>query len=79
MQIQLELPKKVIKINETDYELWFEFVVNLVKEGKISLGKAAELLGISKIKLMEEIAKRKIEIYTKEDLEEDLKILGEIT
>ncbi|MHA1722115.1 MAG: UPF0175 family protein [Candidatus Baldrarchaeia archaeon] len=50
--------------------------VELYREGYISLGKAAEIVGVSKWEMFEILARRKVSIrYGPKDLEKDLETL----
>jgi len=50
--------------------------VELYREGLVSLGKAAEIAGISKWEMMEVLASKGVPLnYTRKDLEEDIEIL----
>jgi len=51
-----------------------DYAIKLYQEGKVSIGKAAEIAGVSLWELIDTIVKRKIPIQiTSENLEEDLK------
>jgi len=53
--------------------------VELYRERYISLGKAAEIVGVSKWEMFEILARKKVPIqYGAEDLEEDLKVLKKL-
>ena len=56
-------------------EAWkMDHALKLYQEGKISIGKAAEIAGVSLWEIIDNILKRKIPLQiTREDLEEDLK------
>ena len=50
--------------------------VELYREGLVSLGKAAEIAGISKWEMMEVLASKGVPLnYTRRDLEEDIETL----
>ncbi|WP_342764700.1 UPF0175 family protein [Thermococcus sp. Bubb.Bath] len=50
--------------------------VELYREGVVSLGKAAEIAGVSKAEIMEILASKGISLsYTEEDLQEDIETL----
>ncbi len=60
----------------SDLELKRSLLIGLYKEGHISLGKAAELLGVDRFELMSELKQRGICInYGWEDYQEDLRTL----
>ena len=64
-----DLPKKVKEI----------LAVELYKEKIISIGKAAEIAGLSKWEMFEILAMKKIPLqYYPEDLEEDIKTLRKL-
>jgi len=64
-----ELPKVLKEI----------IAVELYKEGRISLGKAAEIAGVSKWEMFDILASRKIPLkYGIDDLREDLKTLKKL-
>jgi len=56
-------------------EAWkMDHALKLYQEGKISIGKAAEIAGVSLWEIIDNILKRKIPLQMSgEDLEEDLK------
>lgn len=56
-------------------EAWkMDHALKLYQEGKISIGKAAEIAGVSLWEILDTILKRKIPLQiTRDDLEEDLK------
>ncbi|MBP1912569.1 UPF0175 family protein [Thermococcus stetteri] len=50
--------------------------VELYREGVVSLGKAAEIAGVSKAEMMEILASKGVPLsYTEEDLQEDIETL----
>lgn len=52
--------------------------LELYREGLISLGKAAEIAGLSIWEMMELMASKRVPIrYSPEDLEEDVRVLEE--
>lgn len=85
IEVSVKLPKRIlatIKIREKDLEPLLRQVLatDLYRRGEISLGKAAEIAGIStKWEMMQLFAKHEIPIdYTAEDAEHDLKTLEEV-
>ncbi len=63
--LELGLKQKLIDLSLEEFQ-----------KGRVTLGKAASLVGISIWEMIEEIKERKITIhYTKEDLEKDLEAL----
>lgn len=64
-----DLPKKVKEI----------LAVELYREGTVSLGKAAEISGLTKWEMLELLAMKKIPIqYYPEDLDEDIETLRKL-
>lgn len=71
-----EVLRMVVEKGLKDYEL--EKALALLREGKITRAKAAELAGVSIYELIDLAAEKGIPLnYTKEDLEEDLRTLRE--
>ncbi|ADQ41966.1 hypothetical protein Calkr_2538 [Caldicellulosiruptor acetigenus I77R1B] len=61
IKIEIELPKEIlnyISLNEiTNDKVLKELIIyKLIKDEKISFGKGAEILGMSKIELIEELS-----------------------
>ncbi|AHF81390.1 UPF0175 family protein [Thermococcus paralvinellae] len=71
-------PDKVIRLLKKDKELFWEVVVSAYLDRKISLGKAAELLGMTREELIEEFHKRGIPIrkLSKEDVIAEVEALN---
>ena len=71
-------PDKVIRLLKKDKELFWEIVVSAYLDRKISLGKAAELLGMTREELIEEFHKRGIPIrkLSKEDVIAEVEALN---
>ncbi|MFP4001843.1 MAG: UPF0175 family protein [Thermoplasmata archaeon] len=70
--------KNVFNVSEGDLgkEALKSIAVELYREGKISMGKAAEIAGLSKIEMMGVLREKKVPLqYSEEDLEEDMKAL----
>jgi len=69
---------KVIRLLKKDKELFWEIVVSAYLDRKISLGKAAELLGMTREELIEEFHKRGIPIrkLSKEDVIAEVEALN---
>lgn len=66
MRKETELPK-LVKVY---------LAIELYREGIVSLGKAAEIAGVSKWEMMEILASKGIPLqYSEEDLREDVKTL----
>ena len=63
----------------TPRELLFGLAVGLVLDGRLTLGRAAGLAGLSKIAFLEELGRRRIPMpYDEEDLQADLMSLREV-
>jgi len=82
--ITIEIPDELIKLLGSEEEIGKEakqaLVMNLVRRGEISRGKAAELLGVSVWDMPELFLKYEIPWfnYSPEQLEQDLAILRDI-
>ncbi len=82
--IPVELPRDVIhifKVREKELpKVVRELIaVALYEKGRISLGKAAELAGVSRWEMSDILAAKRIPIqYYPEDLEEDIETLKEL-
>jgi predicted HTH domain antitoxin len=82
--IPIELPRDVIhifKVREKELpKVVRELIaVTLYEEGRISLGKAAELAGVSRWEMSDILAAKRIPIqYYPEDLDEDIETLKEV-
>lgn len=79
MRIGLELPEKIVPIistNKRDFSHRIKqlVVLELFREGKISSGKAAEILGMERILFFNLLSEQKIPYFdlTKEELKEDI-------
>jgi len=77
VKTKVELPKSILQIcdleeEELPEEITKNFILELYREGTISLGKAAELLGYTKNELMVLLKERKIPLnYDTKELEKD--------
>lgn len=70
--------KNILHVSEDEVgkEALKSIAVELYREGKVSMGKAAEIAGISKIEMMGVLREKKVPLqYTEKDLKEDLKAL----
>ncbi|MBI4378673.1 MAG: UPF0175 family protein [Nitrospinae bacterium] len=82
--IAIEIPDEIINLLGSEEEAVKEakeaLVLDLVRRGKVSKGKAAELVGISLWDLPDLLAKYRIPWfdYSKEDMQRDLDRLKEI-
>ena len=68
----------ILKIDKKDIPkaVKLYLAIELYREGKISLGKASEIVGISKEEMMEVLSRKGIPIsYDIDDLKEDIKRL----
>lgn len=77
--VEVKIPEKIlatakIKKARASQEIRKLIALELFRENAVSMGKAAEIAGITLAEFMELSAKRGIPMhYTKEDLEEDRK------
>ncbi len=77
VKAKIELPRSILNICNTDERglpetVTKSFIIELYREGAISLGKAAEILGLTKIEMMAILRDRKIPLnYDSEELEKD--------
>ncbi len=82
--ISIDFPKDLInifKVREKDLPIYVRksLAVELYRDGLISIGKAAEIAGISIWEMLEVIAIKKIPIqYYPEDLKEDIETLKKV-
>ena len=81
LKTHLSLPREIVKIcrirePELPKFLRMTIAVELFREGLVSIGKAAEIAGISRYGMMDILASKKIPLhYSAEDLEKDAKTL----
>lgn len=75
--MSLVIPEQIVKASGlSEEELLIEVVLLLFKQDKISLGKAAELLNMSQIRLQKIMADRSICIhYDVDELQQDIQHL----
>ena len=82
--ISVKVPRDLVRILKVKDEevpklVRLYLAIELYRERKVSLGKAAEIAGVSKWEMMEILASKNIPIhYDVEDLEKDIKTLEEI-
>lgn len=81
--IEIEVPDEIINLigeKEARKEAKEAFVLDLIRRGKISKGKAAELMGMSLWDMPELLAKYRIPWfdYSKEDIQKDLDALKKL-
>ncbi len=60
-------------------EMSIELAIKKLKNGELSLWRVAELAGLSLWEFIEELRKRRIVIYSEEDLKEDLRIVESVS
>ena len=62
----------------TPEEAVLDFAVGLYSEGKVTLGRAAEVAGLTQSELLKELGKRHIPIhYSMDDLKSDIQVVRE--
>ncbi len=77
VETKIELPKSILNICKTDRNGLSEtvtksFIIELYREGMISLGKAADILGLDKKEMMALLKERNIPLnYDSDELEKD--------
>jgi len=80
--VSVEVPAEVariLKARDLSKAVRELVALELYREGLVSLGKAAEIAGLSLWEMMELMARKGISIrYEPEDLEEDLRTLREV-
>lgn len=82
--VNIPVPKELKDIlhvseDEVGKEALKSIAIELYREGKVSMGKAAEIAGISKIEMMGVLREKKVPLqYTEEDLKEDLKEIEKV-
>ncbi len=85
IEVRIKLPREILDYVEPrslERELRLLAALELYREGRVSLGKAAEIAGLSIREFLYELRSRNIPLnYDVEELEEDMKtvtvILGE--
>ncbi|MGL6283619.1 MAG: UPF0175 family protein [Microcoleaceae cyanobacterium] len=75
--MSLVIPDTIVQASGlSEEDLLIELVLLLFQQDKISLGKAAELLNISQVRLQKLLASRQINVhYDVNELQEDIKYL----
>ncbi|WP_056934763.1 UPF0175 family protein [Thermococcus barophilus] len=77
--VKVEFPADVVKIigmKDLDTEVRLLTAIELYREGKVSLGKAAEIAGLSIREFLYELRKRDIPInYDLEELKKDIETI----
>lgn len=78
VQVELELPDEVFdedfKVEDLQVRVKERLIIELLRGHKISQGKAAEILGISRWALMDLMAKQKLSVIdmSEEELQQEL-------
>lgn len=67
----IEVPEQLLKVfsgsGPADRDVVLSAVIELIREGRISLGRGADVLGMSRNQLIDELGRRKVPILTLED------------
>lgn len=75
--MELKVPEQLRELGMSEAELLLDLAIGLFVDRRVTLGKGAELVGISKSAFMSELGKRRIPInYDAADLEEDLSTIA---
>ncbi|WP_297063765.1 UPF0175 family protein [Thermococcus sp.] len=80
-EVTVTVPSDLVRILKVDRDevprvVRLYLAVELYREGLISLGKAAEIAGLSKWEMMEVLASKGVPLnYNRRDLEEDIETL----
>jgi len=83
-ELSVKVPKDLVRIlkvrdDEVPKLVRLYLAIELYREGKVSLGKAAEIAGVTKWEMMDILASKGVPIqYDVKDLEKDIKTLEEI-
>lgn len=83
-ELSVRVPRDLVRILKVKDEevpklVRLYLAIELYREGKVSLGKAAEIAGVTKWEMMEILASKDVPIqYDAKDLERDIKTLEEI-
>jgi len=82
VEVKIRVPSEVaglISPRRLEDELRLLVALELYREGRVSLGKAAEIAGLSLREFLYELRIRRIPLnYDLEELEEDLKVVNEL-
>ena len=71
--------KLISKTGMSEIELKTDFMCWLYQQEKLTLARASDFLGITRLEMQEELSKRKISIhYSPEDVLEDLENLDKL-
>ena len=64
----IEIPEQLLQVfagpGPAERDVVLSAVIELIREGRISLGRGAEVLGMSRSELIEELGRRKVPILT---------------
>ncbi len=83
-EILVKVPRDLVRIlkvrdEEVPKVVRLYLAIELYRDRKVSLGKAAEIAGVSKWEMIEILASKGVPIqYDVEDLEKDIKTLEEV-
>jgi predicted HTH domain antitoxin len=68
---KIEVPEQLLKLlpdpKNLEREVVLSAVIELIREGRISLGRGAEILGMSRVELIDELGRRKVPLLTLEE------------
>lgn len=84
LDVKLSFPREVVNILKTrdrDLEPLLKqmLALELFREGKVSVGKASEIAGLTRNEMLDLLAFKKIPLhYRASDLKEDLEILEKV-
>ena len=82
VEVKVKVPSEVaglVRPRKLEDELRLLATLELYREGRVSLGKAAEIAGLSLREFLYELRIRRIPLnYDLEELEEDLKVINEL-
>jgi len=78
--MELSLPDELLRGTQlTEDQLRLDLALGLYFDGKVTLGRGAEIAGISKPAFLDELGKRRIPVhYGRDDLEADLKTIAKL-
>jgi predicted HTH domain antitoxin len=69
---KIEVPEQLLRIlsapGPAGRDVVLSAVIELIREGRISLGRGAEILGMSRVQLIDELGRRKVPLLA---LDED--------
>ncbi|ASJ02117.1 hypothetical protein A3L09_01950 [Thermococcus profundus] len=72
------MPRRALSLIKQDKELFMEIIISAYLDGLISLGKAAEVLGVTREEVVEEFKRRGIPIRTpdRDDIASEVEAIG---